>query len=180
VAQYSSTTYSTSSARISRATSPQETQSGQVHPGCLAWTFPPLATASSELENLKPNKPKQKPTFLLFFQPTKMTTTDAKVIVHVFCEGCGKEVDASSYPDKPSICVKCDKEKEETSDTDNYIDLTELSYFRLCEEYEDICDARKQHSQGLKEKEWTEADKAFLRKMDSWAKRVVEEISKRM
>ena len=116
----------------------------------------------------------------MVFQATKMTTSSAKVIVHVFCEGCGKEVDSSSYPSKSSICANCEKKKEEVPPYDDYIELTDLSYLRLCEEYEDVWNARKQHSQRLKEKKGTEEDKAFLRRMDSWAKRVVEEMSKRM
>ena len=36
----------------------------------------------------------------------------AQVFVYAFCEGCGTEVDSSSYPEKSSLCKPCEEELE--------------------------------------------------------------------
>jgi len=52
------------------------------------------------------------------FQP-KMTT-----FLYVFCEGCGKEVDSSSYPEKVSLCETCEVTGKLNTSTSEYLALS--------------------------------------------------------
>jgi hypothetical protein len=47
------------------------------------------------------------PTHQLFFN-SKMS----QVYLYAFCEGCGVEVDSSSYPEKSSLCFPCEEERQ--------------------------------------------------------------------
>ncbi len=47
-----------------------------------------------------------------------------RVIVYVFCEGCGKEVDSSSYPEKSSLCETCEIAVKLNMSTSDYLALS--------------------------------------------------------
>lgn len=102
-----------------------------------------------------------------------------KVAVHVFCGGCGKEVDSSCYPDKSTLCAKCQQEKEDMPACAAYIKLEELTYGELRAEKEDVDDARKQFHRQMRGKEWSEEDESLMRRMDRWAQLVFDEMRKR-
>lgn len=51
----------------------------------------------------------------------------AQVNVYVFCEGCGVEVDASSYPEKASICSSCQTKRSKPKR-----EIVEYRYERSC------------------------------------------------
>ena len=38
----------------------------------------------------------------------------SQVVLYAFCEGCGVEVDSSSYPEKSSLCLSCEEERQAT------------------------------------------------------------------
>lgn len=99
-------------------------------------------------------------------------STEAKVFVYVFCGSCGKEVDSSCYPDSSTLCPQC-----RTSSSN--IKIEELSYKELVAEMDEVDDARKQLRRQLRGKEWSEEDKDLLRRMNSWAQCVVDELRTR-
>jgi hypothetical protein len=44
--------------------------------------------------------------------------------LYVFCEGCGKEVDSSSYPEKVSLCETCEVTGKLNTSTSEYLALS--------------------------------------------------------
>ena len=96
--------------------------------------------------------------------------------VYVFCGGCGKEVDSSCYPDKSTLCGKCEDVEPACA---SYIKLEELTYGELRAELDDVCDARKQLKRQMSGKKWSGEDKALIRKMDRWEQLVSEQLRKR-
>jgi hypothetical protein len=107
-------------------------------------------------------------------------SSQANVSVYVFCGGCGKEIDSSCYPDKSTLCTACQNEKEESSLSGEFMELTELPYLRLCEEYEEIFSIRKEYLRRIQGKEWSKEDKLLIKKMDALAKLLIDEMCKRM
>ena len=47
-----------------------------------------------------------------------------RVIVYVFCESCGKEVDSSSYPEKSSLCETCQTGVNLNTSASDYLALS--------------------------------------------------------
>lgn len=103
-------------------------------------------------------------------------STEPTVFVYVFCEGCGAEVDSSSYPHEPSFCDAC-----QMDDDESFVgrDVKQLSRQQLYRAMDEVDEDRKDLYRSNRRCEWSEDDKHMLERMDEWAKTVWDEIQSR-
>lgn len=107
-------------------------------------------------------------------------STQPQVSIYVFCEGCGVEVDSSSYPEKASICDDCCAEREDFDD-ESFVgrDVKTLTSKQLSKAMQEVDEDRKDLYRSNRRRIWSQEDKELLERMDEWAALVWGEILSR-